>query len=164
MLIQSTLRRLPARNGFRRPIASPSPMGHARFRRALLVGGAGGIDCEVVDIIERHSHATHRLALDPTLSPRSRGLALLAGAICRIDGPRMRSCLAEVAPACRPRHARRALTSPRGLEGGADWPFLPPIASRELPYATCRICFYAVSVLAIPYSRSTACGVHAASI
>ena len=50
----------------------------------LLVGALAAIDCEVEEIVERHSHAiVIGRVLDLQLSTAHRGAGLLAGAVCR---------------------------------------------------------------------------------
>jgi len=69
----------------------------------LLVGALAAIDCEVEDIIERHSHAiVIGRALDLRLSPRSAALAYWQGQYVAIDRAEDAIRLAEVSlPAAR---------------------------------------------------------------
>jgi flavin reductase (DIM6/NTAB) family NADH-FMN oxidoreductase RutF len=69
----------------------------------LLVGALAAIDCEVEDIIERHSHAiVIGRALDLQLSTRSAALAYWQGQYVAIDGAEDAIRLAEVSlPAAR---------------------------------------------------------------
>jgi len=63
----------------------------------LLVGALAAIDCEVEDIIERHSHAiVIGRALDLRLSPRSAALAYWQGQYVAIDRDEDAIRLAEV--------------------------------------------------------------------
>jgi flavin reductase (DIM6/NTAB) family NADH-FMN oxidoreductase RutF len=77
----------------------------------LLVGALAAIDCEVEDIIERHSHAiVIGRALDLQLSPRMAALAYWQGQYVAIDGAEDAIRLAEVSlPAAR---------GTRGLDAG----------------------------------------------
>jgi flavin reductase (DIM6/NTAB) family NADH-FMN oxidoreductase RutF len=69
----------------------------------LLVGALAAIDCEVEDVIERHSHAiVIGRALDLRLSPRMAALAYWQGQYVAIDGAEDAIRLAEVSlPAAR---------------------------------------------------------------
>jgi flavin reductase (DIM6/NTAB) family NADH-FMN oxidoreductase RutF len=84
----------------------------------LLVGALAAIDCEVEDVIERHSHAiVIGRALDLRLSPRMAALAYWQGQYVAIDRSEDAIKLAEVSlPAAR--GTRKALTG-KALTGKA---------------------------------------------
>ena len=79
---------MPAPNGSR--VASGVP---------LLAGALAAIDCEVEDIVERHSHAiVIGRVLDLQLSPRTAALAYWQGHMSRSIRTRMRSgsCVSQI--------------------------------------------------------------------
>jgi len=72
----------------------------------LLVGALAAIDCEVEDIVERHSHAIVIRACARLAALRAhRGVGLLAGALCRDRSGRG---FGEARRGQRPHQARRA--------------------------------------------------------
>ncbi len=77
----------------------------------LLVGALAAIDCEVEEVVERHSHAiVIGRVLDVAASRAHRGAGLLAGAVCR-DRPGRGCGEARRGAACR--HGTRPASSER---------------------------------------------------
>ena len=74
----------------------------------LLVGALAAIDCEVEEIVERHSHAhRHRPRQDLQISTRTAALAYWHGQYVAIDRDEDAAKLAEVSLPSRGLHARR---------------------------------------------------------
>ena len=97
----------------------------------LLVGALAAIDCEVEDIVERHSHAiVIGRVLDVAVSPRTAALAYWQGRYVAIDQDEDAAKLAEVSVPVR-KTARKVCSRPpcrrctrfgrRGCRAGFSW-------------------------------------------